>query len=78
MRKFRYIKACMDDLYIGYMKLSSMSAHFIPSPGSFYGHTMTMMQMGSGHEVMLDDKIKFHTELHDSGSTRPYPVRLVH
>lgn len=40
-------------------------------------YTTTVIQMGSDYEVMLDDKIELHTELHDAGSTRPYQVRLV-
>jgi hypothetical protein len=68
----------MDDLYIGYMKPSSMGVHFISLPGSFDAYKMTMMQMRSGYEVMLDDKIELHTGLCGAGSTRPYAVRLVH
>jgi hypothetical protein len=68
----------MDDLYIGYMKPSSIGVHFISLPDSFDAYTMTMMQMRSGYEVMLDNKIELRAGLHDAGSTRPYAVRLVH
>ena len=52
MRKVSPYKAGMDNLN---MKPSSVGIHFTSSPDSFDAYMMAMMQMGSGHEVVLDD-----------------------
>jgi hypothetical protein len=78
MRKVSPYKSMHGRLIHGIHETFIDGSSFHLITGSFDARTMTMMQMGSGYEVMLDDKIEFHTELRDSGSTRPYPARLVH